>query len=126
MNQTTKFGGPQLLTVGLTVGIEAGVTNVLAFSIVCWDLDRGGPENRARESDAAPDWLFPQAGLSNEAARGWRPGYVDYLFLAFATATAFSASDAASLTARAKTPSTTGRPKVQRRSPGFAGVAVIV
>jgi hypothetical protein len=70
----------------LTVGIEVWVTNVLAFSIVYWDLDRGSPENRASESDAAPDWLFPQAGLSNEAARGWRPGYVEYLFLAVSDA----------------------------------------
>ena len=60
MDQATKFGGPQLLTVG----IEAWVTNVLAFSIVYWDLDRGGPEIRASDAAAAPDWLFPQVGTS--------------------------------------------------------------
>ncbi len=98
MNQGTRFGGPQLLTVG----IEAWVTNVLAFSIVYWDIDRGGPEVRTSDAAAAPDWLFPQSGLPDEVARDWRPGYVDYLFLAFSTATAFSATDAAPLTARAK------------------------
>ena len=98
MNQPSKFAGQQLMTAG----IEAWVTNVLAFSIVYWDLDRGGPENRVVESAPLPDWLFPQAGLSNEVPPGWRPTYVDYLFLAFSTATAFSATDAAPLTARAK------------------------
>jgi len=96
--EPTKYAGQQLLTAGM----EAWVTNILAFSIVYWDLDRGGPENRASASAASPDWLFPQAELVDEVARGWRPGYVDYLFLAFSTATAFSATDAAPLTARAK------------------------
>ena len=56
MNQTTKYAGQQLLTVG----IEAWVTNVLAFSIVYWDLDRGGPEVRASDSAARPTGSFPR------------------------------------------------------------------
>ncbi len=98
MSQGTRFSGPQLLTVG----IEAWVTNVLAFSIVYWDIDRGGPEERESGTAARPDWLFPQSGLPEEVAPGWRPGFVDYLFLAFSTATAFSATDVAPLTVRAK------------------------
>lgn len=98
MYQPTKYAGEQLLTAG----IEAWVTNVLAFSIVYWDVDRGGPENRANQSATLPDWLFPQAGVPNEVAPGWRPTYVDYLFLAFSTATAFSTTDVMPLTARAK------------------------
>jgi uncharacterized membrane protein YozB (DUF420 family) len=98
MDQSTKYAGRELLTVG----IEAWATNVLAFSIVYWNIDRGGPENRAVEPAALPDWLFPQAGVPNEVAPGWRPTYVDYLFLAFSTATAFSATDVTPLTARAK------------------------
>ena len=97
MDQPSRFAGQQLLTAG----IEAWVTNVLAFSILYWDIDRGGPENRM-VGCALSDWLFRQAELSDEVAPGWRPGYVDYLFLAFSTATAFSATDAAPLTARAK------------------------
>jgi uncharacterized membrane protein YozB (DUF420 family) len=98
MGQPTKYAGQQLMTAG----IEAWVTNVLAFSIVYWDIDRGGPENRAVESKALPDWLFPRAEVPNEVAPGWRPTYVDYLFLAFSTATAFSATDVTPLMARAK------------------------
>lgn len=98
MYQPTKYAGEQLLTAG----IEAWVTNVLAFSIVYWDVDRGGPEYRANQPATLPDWLFPQAGVPNEVMPGWRPTYVDYLFLAFSTATAFSTTDVVPLTARAK------------------------
>ena len=94
----TKYTGQQLLTAG----IESWVTNVLAFSIVYWDVDRGGPEKRVNPSGMRPDWLFPQAGVPDEAAPGWCPTYVDYLFLAFSTATAFSATDVAPITDRAK------------------------
>jgi hypothetical protein len=96
--QPTRYTGQQLLTAG----IESWVTNVLAFSIVYWDIDRGGPENRANPSDTRPDWLFAQTGVPDEVAPDWRPTYVDYLFLAFSTATAFSATDVAPITDRAK------------------------
>ena len=96
--QPTKFAGQQLLTAG----IESWVTNVLAFSIVYWDIDRGGPEKRMNQSATLPDWLFPQTGVPDEVAPDWRPTYVDYLFLAFSTATAFSATDVAPMTGRAK------------------------
>ena len=96
--QPTKFAGQQLLTAG----IESWVTNVLAFSIVYWDVDRGGPEKRMNRSETLPDWLFPQTGVPDEVAPDWRPTYVDYLFLAFSTATAFSATDVAPVTDRAK------------------------
>ena len=96
--QPTKFAGQQLLTAG----IESWVTNVLAFSILYWDVDRGGPENRMNRSETRPDWLFPQTGVPHAVAPDWRPTYVDYLFLAFSTATAFSATDVAPMTDRAK------------------------
>lgn len=49
-----------------------------------------------------PDWLFPQASAPELAAPDWRPLYVDYLSLAFNTATAFSPTDVLPLTRRAK------------------------
>ena len=48
------------------------------------------------------DWLFPQVGAGDAAPPDWRPVFVDYLYLAFSTATAFSTTDAAPLTPRAK------------------------
>jgi len=49
-----------------------------------------------------PDCLFPQAGAPEDSPPGWRPTFVDYLFLGFSTATAFSPTDALPLTPRAK------------------------
>jgi len=84
------------------------IANVLVFASWYWRLDAGGP--RARElrgvhADGA--FLFPQMMLSREAKRdmgeqGWSPGFVDYLFLAFNTSTAFSPTDCPVLSSWAK------------------------
>jgi hypothetical protein len=98
LNRPADFSGRQLLTSS----IAAWITNVLAFSLVYWRIDRGGPEARANDAGMKPDWLFPQTGVPEEAPPDWRPAYVDYLFLSFSTATAFSPTDALPLTSRAK------------------------
>jgi hypothetical protein len=74
VDQPTEFTGKQLLMRG----ISAWVTNVWTFSIVYWDVDRGGPEQRATQLATLPDWLFPQVGVPNEVPPSWRPTYVDY------------------------------------------------
>lgn len=86
----------------LTSSIAVWATNVLIFSLVYWRIDRGGPEARASQAATKPDWLFPQATASDLAPSGWGPSFIDYLFLAFCTATAFSPTDALPLTSRAK------------------------
>jgi uncharacterized membrane protein len=98
LDRPADFSGRQLLTSS----IGAWITNVLAFSLVYWRIDRGGPEARANDAGTKPDWLFPQTGVPEEAPPDWRPTYVDYLFLAFSTAMAFSPTDALPLTSRAK------------------------
>jgi uncharacterized membrane protein len=98
LNRPEDFSGQQLLTSS----IGAWITNVLAFSLVYWRIDRGGPEARANDAATKPDWLFPQTGVPEEAPTDWRPTYVDYLFLAFSTAMAFSPTDTLPLTSRAK------------------------
>lgn len=98
LNRPSDFSGRQLLTSS----VGAWVTNVLAFSLVDWQLDQGGPEARANNTAAQPDWLFPQTGVPELVPPAWRPTYIDYLFLAFSTATAFSPTDALPLTTRAK------------------------
>jgi uncharacterized membrane protein len=97
INHSTDLGGLQLLTSSLTVWID----NVLLFSLLYWQIDRGGPEARLKPQTQAPDWLFPQADLEDLMPH-WRPTYVDYLFLAYTTAAAFSPTDALPLTTRAK------------------------
>jgi uncharacterized membrane protein len=91
-----EIGGNQLLTSS----IAAWVMNVLTFSLLYWQIDRGGPTSLANHTKR--DWLFPQLGAREHAPHDWRPTYVDYLYLAYSTATAFSPTDVLPLTSRAK------------------------
>jgi hypothetical protein len=86
----------------LTSSIALWVSNVLTFSLVYWLLDLGGPEIRLAHTRHNADWLFPQESASETGTPEWTPTYVDYLFLAFNTATAFSPTDVAPMSARAK------------------------
>jgi hypothetical protein len=86
----------------LTSSIAVWASNVLLFSLAYWRIDRGGPEARANHRSRKPDWLFPQPEREEEAPVDSAPKFVDYLFLAFCTATAFSPTDTLPLTARAK------------------------
>ena len=80
-------------------------TNVLVFSVWYWRLDAGGPNARDRRAHHAQGaFQFPQmvGDESHPSQRHWRPGFVDYLFLAFNTATAFSPTDCPVLSRWAK------------------------
>ncbi len=97
--QSAEMTGLQLFASSIAIW----VTNVLAFSILYWQVDRGGPEARVNSSGRRPDWLFTQQEAGEDLVKpGWLPTYIDYLYLGFSTATAFSATDALPLTARAK------------------------
>jgi uncharacterized membrane protein len=86
----------------LTSSVTIWITNVLTFSLLYWQIDAGGPSRIARGMAGTPDWLFPQASVPELAPPDWRPLYLDYLSLAFNTATAFSPTDVLPLTRRAK------------------------
>jgi uncharacterized membrane protein len=92
------IGGRQLLATGIAIW----VTNVFMFSILYWQIDRGGPIVRQAPSRSRPDWLFAEESASKGVPADWRPVFVDYLFLGFSTATAFSTTDTVPLTPRAK------------------------
>ena len=96
--RSAETSGLQLLTTS----VAQWVTNVLVFSLLYWQIDRGGPEARANHVSMKPDWLFPQQGAQEDVPAGWHPTFVDYLFLGYVTATAFSPTDVLPLTARAK------------------------
>ena len=84
------------------------ITNILVFALWYWRLDAGGPYQRDKvpgHSDGA--FLFPQMTMSKEALRessqrNWSPNFIDYLFLAFNTSTAFSPTDVPALARWAK------------------------
>jgi hypothetical protein len=86
----------------LSSSVAIWVANVLTFSMLYWQIDRGGPYARASQSSVQPDWLFPEAATPEEAPPDWQPLFPDYLFLGYNTATAFSPTDALPLTRRAK------------------------
>jgi hypothetical protein len=74
-------------------GAALWVTNVIVFSLWFWELDRGGPAERAAGSGIPPSFAFPENAMPEFAAEGWSPIYPDYLYLAFTNATAFSPTD---------------------------------
>ncbi|MGP0076502.1 MAG: hypothetical protein ACLPWF_31695 [Bryobacteraceae bacterium] len=79
------------------------VINILVFASWYWRLDAGGPN--ARDLQSAHEegaFLFPQMITPWESDKNWRPGFVDYLFLAFNTSTAFSPTDVPVLSRWAK------------------------
>lgn len=77
-------------------------TNVVVFALWYWFLDRGGPSSRGLVPDHKRDFLFTQQQAEAAGFSEWLPGFVDYLFLAFTNATAFSPADTFPLTVRAK------------------------
>ncbi len=83
-------------------GIVLWVTNVLLFGLWYWELDRGGPVARKQDPDGTPDFLFPQMSERWIAPGGWQPGLIDYLYVSFTNATAFSPTDTMPLSQTAK------------------------
>jgi hypothetical protein len=75
------------------------LANVLIFGLWYWEVDRGGPGRRASGDDALPDLQFPQMTDPRFAPAGCRPQFVDYLYVSFTNATAFSPTDTMPLTA---------------------------
>jgi hypothetical protein len=82
--------------------IDIWLTNVVVFGLWYWEMDRGGPGARLRAEQPPPDFLFPQMATSELGQPGWRPGFVDYLYVSFTNASAFSPTDTMPLTTRAK------------------------
>jgi hypothetical protein len=74
------------------------LSNILMFSEWYWEMDGGGPVGRHHRGHKAQDFLFPQ----QQGGQSFAPGFVDYVFLAFCFATAFSPADTSPLTQRAK------------------------
>jgi hypothetical protein len=99
------------LSAGHLIGSGALIwsTNIVAVAVavVLWELDRGGPfarDPRHARPEGTADLLFPQmTGVPGWDADTWRPSFVDYVCVAFTTATAFSPTDTMPMTGRAKT-----------------------
>jgi uncharacterized membrane protein len=92
-----KANGHQLILSSIVIWL----TNVAVFALWYWQLDRGGPDRRARGDGDELDFLFPQM-TEPALAEGWLPTFVDYLYVSFTNSTAFSPTDTMPLSGRAK------------------------
>lgn len=98
-----------LLYGGITTGrpllegaVSVWLTNVIVFGLWYWELDRGGPEARASGAERYPDFQFPQMVSPEIARKGWRPSFMDYLYVSLTNAAAFSPTDTMPLTPASK------------------------
>jgi uncharacterized membrane protein len=78
------------------------IGNLLAFALLYWLIDGGGPDARISGDSWRADFVWPQPTRPADIDPAWRPNFLDYLFLAFSTATAFSPTDTLPLTTRAR------------------------
>ena len=85
----------------LAAGGAIWLTNVIAFGLWYWDLDRGGAAAHAH-GEGEPAFVFPEMTNSQYVAADWYPKFVDYLHLSFTTATAFSPTDVSAVRPWAK------------------------
>jgi uncharacterized membrane protein len=90
--------GGQLLLKGVTIW----GTNVIAFGLWFWALDRGGPARRRAPNPRPPDFQFPQMENPQLAEPDWYPRLMDYVYVSFTNSVAFSPTDAMPLTRWAK------------------------
>ncbi|MBV8542105.1 MAG: DUF1345 domain-containing protein [Pseudonocardiales bacterium] len=92
-----KDAGPLLST-----GVAIWLTNIIAFAVWYWQFDRGGPAARAHARRPLPDFQFVQMQNPDLAHPEWEPQFLDYLYLSFTNATAFSPTDVMPLSRWAK------------------------
>ena len=96
-------GVTQSATKLLASGAVVWLGNNVAFALLYWLVDGGGPSMRARHPEREPvDFAFTQQMSPELVPGGWRPVFLDYLHLGFTNATAFSPTDVMPLTLRAK------------------------
>jgi hypothetical protein len=86
----------------LASGGAIWLSNVIAFALWYWDLDRGGAAARARGSSRQPAFVFPEMTNAQYVGHDWYPKFMDYLHLSFTTATAFSPTDVSAIRPWAK------------------------
>jgi hypothetical protein len=92
----------------LRSGAELWLTNVLVFSLWYWRLDGGGPNVRDKRSEfGSRSFVFPQMQIEKSererfGVEHWRPGFFDYLFIAFTQSSTFGPTDAPLLARWAK------------------------
>ena len=83
-------------------GVQIWLTLIIVFALWYWEIDRGGPGHRASAPPTKADFAFTQMTNRDLARPDWRPNFLDYLYLSFTNATAFSPTDTLPLSLGAK------------------------
>ncbi|HEV3098675.1 MAG TPA: hypothetical protein VGY75_03060 [Candidatus Udaeobacter sp.] len=89
-------------------GAALWLTNILVFALWYWRLDGGGPNVRDQHREfGSRSFVFPQMQIekierNHFRVERWRPGFVDYLFIAFTQSSTFGPTDAPLLARWAK------------------------
>lgn len=100
------IANPRISDNGAIILVEAfyiWVLSLFVFTFWYWLVDRGGPMERALESEATRyDLLFPQYQSKIPGWEKWHPHFIDYMFFSFFTSTGFSPADTLPLTKRVK------------------------
>ncbi|MEV5649365.1 hypothetical protein AB0L57_14020 [Nocardia sp. NPDC052254] len=99
LDGTLSNDPPVLLGSGAAIWL----TNVTVFALWYWEFDRGGPAARAHARKPLPDFLFVQMQNPDLSPADWEPEFLDYLYLSFTNATAFSPTDVMPMSRWAKT-----------------------
>ncbi|MCB5293988.1 hypothetical protein [Arthrobacter sp. SO3] len=109
----TASGGGDGRTL-LLAALQIWATNIIAFALVFWELDRGGPvarRNSHRDNLPAADFRFPQdedhdavteVSTRSSVKSGWVASFVDYAYFSLSNSMAFSPTDTMPLSPRAK------------------------
>jgi uncharacterized membrane protein len=91
-------------TAGVLIsrGASVYITNIIVFALWYWEWDQGGPVARSRGLRKYPDFLFPQMAQPDLTPPDWKPNFIDYLYVSFTNAAAFSPTDTMPLSRWAK------------------------
>jgi hypothetical protein len=94
----TTLSPPELILTGAVLWSQS----VGVFGMAYWEIDGGGPVQRAADTSGAPwtDFMFPQQQPA--VATDWAPSFGDYLYVSLTNATAFSPTDTMPMSHRAK------------------------
>ena len=89
VNDRWTEGAQALLLTGGAIWL----TNIVVMALWYWEHDLGGPAHRANRTHSEPSFLFAQMTAPEYAERNWAPKFVDYVYLSFTNASAFSPTD---------------------------------
>lgn len=86
----------------ILTAINIYLTNIVIFALLYWEIDGGGPGQRAKTPKHDQDFLFPQDQNEDFKHPRWRPTFIDYIYLSSTNSMAFSPTDTMPMSRRAK------------------------